>query len=55
VATVEGIRIYGEDDPSCISDMLLANSIAVTMIDFHQIGLEGYYLDIMREANRNEQ
>ena len=46
-----GIRIYGEQDSIKISSMLLREGIAVSELETKQIGLEEYYIDVMKEAS----
>ena len=51
-STDDGIRIYRERDSTKISEMLLREGIAVSMLETKQIGLEEYYIDLMKEVSR---
>lgn len=51
-STDDGIRIYRERESTKISEMLLSKGVAVSMLETKQIGLEEYYIDLMKEVSR---
>lgn len=44
----EYIRVYDEDDTAAIVDYLMKNGHAVSEIKKNKIGLEEYYIDLMK-------